>query len=63
MPDYSKTPIQNDMNAGIQKMIDYLETMKSDIHYFKKARDMNEVAKQAIEYSDYWTHRLYDLME
>ena len=57
------TPLDEKMNAEIDRIIEQLQRAKLARTYLQKSAEVGKIAEQCLGYEGYWTERLYDLMD
>ena len=58
-----QTALDAKMDEEIDRIIEQLQRAKNARTYLRKAADVAKIADKCQEYGDYWTDRLYDLMD
>jgi hypothetical protein len=51
------------MDAEIDKIIEQLQAAKNARTHLLKSDEVGKIANRCQEYDEYWTDRLYDLMD
>ena len=57
------TPLDERMDADIDRIIEQLQRAKLARTYLRKSAEVGKIAERCQEYDSYWTDRLYDLMD
>ena len=57
------TPLDERMDADIDRIIEQLQRAKLARTYLRKSAEVGKIAERCQEYEGYWTDRLYDLMD
>ena len=63
MSQFFTTPLDEKMNAEIDRIIERLQAAKNARTYLRKSAEVGKIAEQCQAYEGYWTERLYDLMD
>lgn len=58
-----RTSLDDQMDQGIDELIERLQRAKLARTYLRKSAEVAKIADACQEYSSYWTDRLYDLMD
>lgn len=57
------TPLDEKMDADIDRIIAQLQAAKNARTYLRRSAEVGKIAQQCSDYEAYWTDRLYDLMD
>lgn len=63
MSRFFTTPLDQRMDADIDRIIEQLQRAKLARTYLRKSAEVGKIAQRCQEYEGYWTDRLYDLMD
>ena len=63
MSGFFTTPLDEKMDAEIDRIIEKLQAAKLARTYLRKSAEVGKIAEQCQAYEGYWTERLYDLMD
>ena len=63
MSRFFTTPLDEKMDADIDRIIERLQRAKLARTYLRKSAEVGKIAESCQEYQGYWTDRLYDLMD
>ena len=63
MSRFFTTPLDEKMDAEIDRIIEQLQRAKLARTYLRKSAEVGKIAQRCQEYEGYWTDRLYDLMD
>ena len=63
MSRFFTTPLDEKMDADIDRIIEQLQRAKLARTYLRKSAEVGKIAERCQEYDSYWTDRLYDLMD
>ena len=63
MSRFFTTPLDERMDADIDRIIEQLQRAKLARTYLRKSAEVGKIAERCQEYDSYWTDRLYDLMD
>ena len=63
MSRFFTTPLDEKMDAEIDRIIEQLQRAKLARTYLQKSTEVGKIAEQCLGYEGYWTERLYDLMD
>jgi hypothetical protein len=58
-----RTSLDDKMDAEIDKIIEQLQAAKNARTHLLKSDEVGKIASRCQEYDEYWTDRLYDLMD
>ena len=58
-----QTALNAKMDEQIDRIIEQLQRAKLARTYLRKTSEVGKIAKQCQDYDEYWTDRLYDLMD
>ena len=58
-----RSPLDERMDADIDRIIEQLQRAKLARTYLRKSAEVGKIAERCQEYEGYWTERLYDLMD
>ena len=58
-----QTALDAKMDEGIDRIIEQLQRAKLARTYLRKSSEVGKIAQQCQDYDEYWTDRIYDLMD
>ena len=58
-----QTALSAKMDEHIDRIIEQLQRAKLARTYLRKSSEVGKIAKQCQDYDEYWTDRIYDLMD
>ena len=58
-----RTALDVNMDNEIDLIIEKLQAAKNARTYLRKSAEVGKIAEQCLGYENYWTERLYDLMD
>ena len=58
-----QTALDAKMDEESDRIIEQLQRAKNARTYLRKSSEVGKIAKQCQDYDEYWTDRLYDLMD
>ncbi len=63
MAKFFRTSLDDRMDQDIDRIIQQLQAAKNARTYLRKSAEVGKIAEQCQTYENYWTERLYDLMD